>query len=76
MNKKINRKALENRATKLGYSLSKASRETKMRAVSQHEDVPRWEIVRSKWQADTIACKTLTDAENSIDQLEIMQELT
>ncbi|WP_141696870.1 hypothetical protein [Xanthomonas translucens] len=73
--KKHSRQSLENRADRLGLTLSEAGRHVKMEAANSNEAIPRWELSDGKHQ-DTIAGYfTLADVGEALDHKEIMAAL-
>jgi hypothetical protein len=69
------RQTLENLATRLGYALSAATGQTKMKAaMNQDLPLPRWELNRvgNQYADSVIPCKTLADVASELDHIEIM----
>ena len=75
--KNFTRTTLENEAARLGYELSEASAETRMKAASTYERLPRWELNRTgNMYADSIiCCETLADVARELDHIEVMASL-
>ena len=51
----MNRTTLENQANRIGYTLTEASRQTQMEAISAGEPAPKWEVYATNFpHRDTV----------------------
>ena len=65
------RQTHENRASRIGLNLCKASKEIQMDAIGRGEHIPRWELNDGKHQDSKRGFATLAEVSEALDCLEL-----